>query len=105
MTPETTSLLTIYSDAESASREQHHALVDEVVAACRAAGLHAEGTVREGIAADEILTEARDWGPDLVILGCRPKRGLERLVIGSVARDVLHHAACSVLVAREAGTA
>ena len=65
------------------------------------AGLQAEGAVREGIPADEILADIRDWHPDLVLLGCRHKGGLERLVVGSVARDVLHHAPCSVLVARE----
>jgi nucleotide-binding universal stress UspA family protein len=101
MTTEAAALVSIYADAETASLEQHQLLVDEVVEACQAQGLEAQGVVRDGIPADEILTEIRRWHPDVVILGCRHKGGLQRLLVGSVARDVLHHAPCSVLIARE----
>lgn len=40
-----------------------------------------------------------------VIPGGRPNHGPERLLVGSVASDVLHHASCSVLVAPVIGTA
>jgi nucleotide-binding universal stress UspA family protein len=37
---------------------------------------------------------------DLVVMGSRGRRGLERLVLGSVAEKTVRHAPCSVLVVR-----
>ena len=37
---------------------------------------------------------------DVIVLGTHGRTGLERLNLGSVARNVLHHATCSVLIAR-----
>jgi nucleotide-binding universal stress UspA family protein len=41
---------------------------------------------------------ARDRGADLIVVGTRRKGFLERLVEGSVQRDVLRHAPCDVFV-------
>jgi nucleotide-binding universal stress UspA family protein len=64
------------------------------------AGLHAETSVRQGDPAAEILAAAGDWPADLIIIGTRGQTGLTRLLHGSVARKLLEHARCSVLVAR-----
>jgi nucleotide-binding universal stress UspA family protein len=50
----------------------------------------------------EILT-ALDADPsvDLVVVGSHRRRGLERLLLGSVAEQVVRHAPCPVLVARK----
>ena len=37
----------------------------------------------------------------LLVLGTRGNTGLRRLLLGSVARNVLLHAPCSVLIVRE----
>lgn len=37
---------------------------------------------------------------DLIVVGTRGRGGLERLVLGSVADGVVHHARCPVLVVR-----
>jgi nucleotide-binding universal stress UspA family protein len=37
---------------------------------------------------------------DLIVIGPRGKTGMERLLVGSVADQVLRHAQCSVLIAR-----
>jgi nucleotide-binding universal stress UspA family protein len=66
----------------------------------RQAGLPAEPEIREGDPAQEIVTSAREHGAGLVVVGTRGQTGLRRLIIGSVARKVLLHAACSVLVVR-----
>ena len=42
-----------------------------------------------------------EWNADLIAIGTHGRTGLRRLLIGSVARNVLHHASASVLVARE----
>ena len=56
--------------------------------------------VHEGQAAAAIVEEARTWNADLVVVGTRGNGLLKRLLLGSTARSVLHHAAASVLIAR-----
>jgi nucleotide-binding universal stress UspA family protein len=47
-----------------------------------------------------ILREARAWAIDLIALETHGRRGLSRLVLGSVADKVIRGAACPVLVHR-----
>jgi nucleotide-binding universal stress UspA family protein len=54
--------------------------------------------VRVGTVREEILAEIEARRPDLVLLGTHGLGGFDRLVIGSVAADVVREAPCSVLV-------
>ena len=54
--------------------------------------------VRTGNTREEIEAELAEVGADLVLLGTHGLGGFDRLVIGSVAADVVRHAPCSVLV-------
>jgi nucleotide-binding universal stress UspA family protein len=65
------------------------------------AGYHATGFVRDGDPAHEIVEFAREHRIGLLVLGTRGHTGLRRLLLGSVARNVLLHAPCSVLIIRE----
>lgn len=56
--------------------------------------------IREGDAADEILAAAHDFAADLIVMGSRGHTGLARFFAGSVARQVLLGATCSVLIVR-----
>lgn len=47
-----------------------------------------------------IITTVADQSPDLVALGARGTGGIRGLLVGSVTAAVVHHAPCSVLVAR-----
>jgi nucleotide-binding universal stress UspA family protein len=47
-----------------------------------------------------IMTYAADIGADQIVMGTGDKRGLKRLVLGSVAAEVAAQAGCSVTVAR-----
>ena len=47
-----------------------------------------------------ILTSIAERSPDLVAVGARGTGGIRGLLIGSVTTAVVHHAPCSVLVAR-----
>jgi nucleotide-binding universal stress UspA family protein len=49
-----------------------------------------------------ILETASAVGVDLVVMGSHGRRGLEKLVLGSVAQRVLQHANLPVLVVRDA---
>jgi nucleotide-binding universal stress UspA family protein len=57
--------------------------------------------VRLGAAADEIAELATDLEADLVVVGTHSRRGMERLLIGSVAERVVRLAPCPVVVVRE----
>ncbi|MFI5225158.1 MAG: universal stress protein [Candidatus Limnocylindrales bacterium] len=67
----------------------------------RAGGYEATWATSEGDAAREIAAAARHFGCGLVVTGSRGLTGLSRVVLGSVARDVLLHAGVSVLVVHE----
>lgn len=56
--------------------------------------------VRVGRPADEIVRLARDVDADLVLVGTHGRRGVERLLLGSVAERTLRIAHCPVLVVR-----
>jgi nucleotide-binding universal stress UspA family protein len=48
-----------------------------------------------------ILDAAQSWPADLIIVGSHGRRGLDRLLMGSVAESVAVHAKCSVEVVRK----
>jgi nucleotide-binding universal stress UspA family protein len=56
--------------------------------------------IREGRPSDEIIRVAEEEGVDLVILGHNGRKGLNRLIAGSVAKDVEKKATVPVLVSR-----
>ncbi|HEY3335912.1 MAG TPA: universal stress protein [Candidatus Limnocylindrales bacterium] len=64
------------------------------------AGLDAAPVVLEGEAAGEIVRFAAERGTGTIVMGTRGHTGIARLFLGSVARNVLLHAPCSVLVVR-----
>jgi nucleotide-binding universal stress UspA family protein len=49
-----------------------------------------------------IVSAAEGWQAGLIVLARRPRRGLARLLVRSVADEVLHRASCPVLVVRPA---
>ena len=94
-------IMPMYLDAADASRTQHEELARTMTAQLQTAGFTAEADRREGDAAAEILAAANASNADLIVMGTHGRTGLSRLILGSVARNVLQHAACSVLVVRE----
>lgn len=64
-------------------------------------GLPATAHLRAGDPAHEILAVAKEREADLIVTGTRGLGGIDHLLLGSVARNVLTHARCSVLVMRE----
>lgn len=62
------------------------------------AGHNVELYHRFGDAADEILSEIRDWQPDLVVMGRWWAHAPERWVRGSIFERVMRHADVPVLV-------
>ena len=81
--------------------ESTRALANRSADQLRTAGLTAVPYVLEGDPAHRLVEFARSRPRSLVVVGTRGHGGLARLVLGSVARNVLLHAPGSVLVVRE----
>jgi nucleotide-binding universal stress UspA family protein len=60
--------------------------------------LRADFVPSTGPPAEAIVRLAQERGADLIVVGTRHKKFLERLVEGSVLQDVLRRAKCDVLV-------
>jgi nucleotide-binding universal stress UspA family protein len=86
--------------ATTEATREHEAIATDAAVALRTAGFRAEPEVLSGSPAHVIVAFATDWGADMVILGSHGRTGLARLLLGSVARNVLHHAGSSVLIVR-----
>jgi nucleotide-binding universal stress UspA family protein len=59
-----------------------------------------QGSVEEGHPVDMILSKAFDVNADLVIVGRRGLRGVQRYLLGSVSSSVVNHSTCDVLVVK-----
>lgn len=94
-------VLESYTEAVDEARSQCEAIAGAAVDRIRRAGFEVDQVVREGPSAEEIVAAAQSREVDLVVIASRGHTGLTRLVLGSVARSVLAHAPCSVLVVRE----
>jgi nucleotide-binding universal stress UspA family protein len=83
------------------AREELRPVVDAAVGRLREAGRTVTAEVLDGQPSAAIVATAEAMGEDLVVIGSRGHTGITRLLLGSVARNVLVHAPCSVLVVRE----
>jgi nucleotide-binding universal stress UspA family protein len=80
--------------------DRHRGLAEDMAQQLAERGIVATATVLAGDAAHEIIAAARRRGDDMIVTGTRGLHGVERFILGSVARNVLLHAPCSVLVVR-----
>ncbi len=79
----------------------HERLAAESAARLREAGRVVQAEMRAGDAAGEIIAVAEQQGSDLIVLGSRGRTGLTRVLLGSVARNVLSGSTASVLIVRD----
>lgn len=61
------------------------------------AGCDSEWLVRQGRPANEILMAARDLDADLIVVGTHGRTGIQQVLLGSVALEVVREARCPVL--------
>jgi nucleotide-binding universal stress UspA family protein len=88
-------------DAEMEARSSYGRLAVESAEQLRIAGVAAESEVRSGDPAEEILATAERRGTDVIVLGSRGRDDVQRVMLGSVAREVLLRAHCSVMIVRK----
>ena len=94
-------VLASYSHDVDAARRETLQLAEATAVQLRAVGIAAVGHAREGDPATELVEFARTRTHPLIVMGSRGHTGLARLLLGGVARNVLHHASGSVLIVRE----
>jgi len=103
-TPPTITLFTVLPhtrppwpvDAVSAEHMETHSLgkakdfLDEIAAKLKLYGYQTRVVTMLGTPVDRILQEAKALNPDLILAGSRGRRGLTRMVLGSVSHALLH---------------
>ena len=85
---------------ETVLRELQGTLARWQEEAARIVGRPVNGTVVPGIPGDDILRFSRDRGVDVLVVGSHGRKGLARLLLGSVAERVVREAPCAVVVSR-----
>lgn len=77
------------------------AVLDEARRNARKLGVEVETVLHEPVTkrvADEVLREAKRWKADLIVMGTHGRRGVQRLVLGSDAEQVVRQAEIPVLL-------
>ena len=86
------------------TREASVKILEEALHFCRKAGLEAQTAMpktTEVDVANNIIKEAEQWPADLIVMGTHGRRGVQRLVMGSVATGVVHGTRVPVMLVRE----
>lgn len=87
-----------------AIRESSQTLLDNAGAQAAAAGLTAEIKLLEATdkrVAELIADGAAAWQADLIVVGTHGRRGVARLLVGSVAENLVRLAGSSLLMVRD----
>jgi nucleotide-binding universal stress UspA family protein len=72
--------------------------LEPIAERCRAAGVEAESVVTHGPPAATVLDLADAWGATVIAIGTHGRRGVARVLVGSVAEAVLRRAKVPLLV-------
>ena len=93
--------MTQYQESRDDAGRESRAIASAAAARLEQLGYHANPVVQAGDPAHEIVAYTKAYRTGLLVLGTRGNTGIKRLLLGSVARNVLLHAPCSVLIVRE----
>ena len=85
---------------QGGSTKRAHRAIGEAARVLGEAGLRVSAEVVAGRAARRIIEAAREMGADLIAVGTEDRRGLGRLLFGSVSEEVANGAHCSVSIFR-----
>jgi nucleotide-binding universal stress UspA family protein len=86
--------------AREASRRRGSQLLEAAARQLADTRFHVQMEMREGEAEEAILDAAKEWHPDLNVVGSHGRTGLDRFIMGSVSERVVRHAPMSVQVVR-----
>lgn len=80
--------------------ERYRELLAPLEEMAKRRGISCRFEVVAGHPVERICTLAEEGGDDLIVVGHRSKGFFARLLVGSVSKQVVSHAPCSVLVVR-----
>ena len=95
-----------YIDVDKVRDEMRKAgrqLLDGAAARAAAAGCTAQTRLVEATerrVAEMIVDAAIDWGADLIVVGAHGRRGIERMLVGSVAENLTRISPVSLMLVR-----
>jgi nucleotide-binding universal stress UspA family protein len=95
--------LGVSDEALQADRERANQYLAEVAERLQHDGLCVQTAVREGPAADTILQHAQTMGARLIVMATHGRTGVERLLLGSVALEVVHRTLFPVMLVHPTG--
>ena len=78
-------------------------VIDKALAEVRTAGLEADSELFESYAgrvSDLVITKAKEWGAQLIVLGTHGRRGVGRMLLGSDAEQIVRLSPVPVLLVR-----
>jgi len=91
---------TVVIDDLASRRRDAEEYLAPIAIELRARGIETASVVRIGRAQDEILAAARVASADLIAMSTHGRSGLDRLLFGSVAEQVLRHAEVPIFMMR-----
>jgi nucleotide-binding universal stress UspA family protein len=80
--------------------EQAQSYLQRIAAQMKAAGVDPRLIVKQGQAATQILRTVKEVDADAIAMATHSRRGINRLMFGSVAEQVLHESSLPVLLIR-----
>jgi len=84
----------------TSTESQAQSYLDAISARLRGEGTDVKSVVRFGPVVETILDEIRSLGADLLVIGSNVRRGISRLLLGSVAEELVAQSPCPVLIVR-----
>ncbi len=93
----------IYTELQETIRSKGNKILTQAQKVVQQAGMTAEIKLLEASndrISDIILTEAKRWQADLIVIGTHGRTGFSRLIFGSVAEGVVRKAHIPVLLIR-----
>ena len=73
-------------------------MTQELAGALKVAGVEAHPLTVQGMAAESVLDHAQRLGVDLIVIGTHGRQGLKRLLVGSVAQEIVKRSVVPVIV-------
>lgn len=80
-------------DLESGARQQLQRTVNDV----KQHGITTQSILATGTPSESVAAAIRDLNIDLVVVGTHGAEGVERIVLGSVAEEIMRNASCPVI--------
>ncbi|MCX9085834.1 MAG: universal stress protein [Candidatus Methanoperedens sp.] len=75
-------------------------ILDEVVKDGKTQGISVQRILKLGSPSETILNVAKSLKVHTIVVGSEGRKGIKRVLLGSVAENVVRNAECTVLVAR-----